>query len=158
MNELGFLNYFKENHNKLLKGSIIIGTEIQLNSVQASLIMQMRNVGLCENKSLNREVIGRIDIVFKYHQILYICELKFPKSNKKNWFWDALKVVGYCVYYKWQNEEFLIGERRMKPAIMAPLKRIKLHHEIIANKLGITLFGIEEDGEKYKIKEIKDRK
>lgn len=81
-----------------------------------------------------RAHIGRIDVILKYRGIYYVCEIKY-KSDKTD-FWDAMKVLGYCEYFKWQT-----SQRRVRPAIIIPQERIRLEHKIIAGRLGITLIG-----------------
>jgi hypothetical protein len=92
------------------------------------------------------KIIGKIDLLFKFKKKLYCGEIKW--TIPRNDFWSALKVVGYCAYYNWQNETWG-GFDAGFPAILIPKKHIKLEHKIVANNLKIALFGIIEtkDGE-----------
>ena len=93
-----------------------------------------------------RGFIGRIDLVFQYRSKLWVGEIKYQPYEGKD-FWDALKVIGYCHYYNWQNEDYIGVQKTARPCIFMPASRIKLHWQIIANKIGIVIFGIsEKDG------------
>lgn len=95
--------------------------------------------------------LGRIDLVFRYKRDTYCAEIKYRKCENND-FWDALKIIGYTEYYKWQtdNKDYL-------PAIIMPKESIKLEHQIVAGRCDIRIFLIYKDGDNYKLKMLDDR-
>lgn len=91
--------------------------------------------------------IGRIDVVFYKGSKMYIGEIKY--MNTPNDFWDATKVLGYCEYFKWQTDM-----KHALPAIIMPITAIKLEHQIVANRLKIRIFGIEETEKGFSLKDM----
>lgn len=78
---------------------------------------------------------GRVDIIFDHHGARYAGEIKYG-NLKNDGFWNALKVLGYVKYLKFQtNQQF-------RPAIIMPSHQIGLEIKIVTGKLGIKLFGI----------------
>jgi hypothetical protein len=146
--EKKFLKYLLENPGNVLKGIFIIDSEYNL---QKPGVLLTRDFYSFENtgRNLIKGSFGRIDIIFKYKGVTYCGEIKY-QPFRNNDFWDALKVVGYTTYYKWQVET-MGGEVSPQPAIFMPKNRIKLEHQIISGRLQIALFGIENKGEDYKL-------
>lgn len=93
-------------------------------------------------------VIGKIDVLFRKSGKMYAGEIKW--TIPRNDFWLAMKVVGYCAYYNWQNETWG-GNDVAHPAILIPMSHIKLEHKIVANKLKISIFGIIKVKDGYKL-------
>ncbi len=79
---------------------------------------------------------GRIDIIFDHHSVRYAGEIKYKNFPNDTGIWNALKILGYVKYLKFQTNE------HFNPAIILPYHHIDLETRIIANKLGIKLFGI----------------
>jgi Holliday junction resolvase-like predicted endonuclease len=94
---------------------------------------------------------GRIDLVVRHKCKTYCVEIKYRHNNSSD-FWESLKIVGYTEYYKWQmnNNSFL-------PAIIIPKENLRLEHQIVAGRCGITIFTVEEKDNKYYLKVIDDR-
>jgi len=151
--EARFQKYFINNTDIVLGGCIIMESEKSLypafHLLEKEINSRMR-FGEITGHSKAR-VIGRIDIMMKYGGVHYAVEIKYqPCSN--NDFWDAIKILGYTEYVNWQ-EDYI---KKFKPAIMMPLKRIKLEHKLVANKLKITLFGITKIGGSYEVNLIEE--
>ena len=91
--------------------------------------------------------IGRIDVIFYKASRMYIGEIKY--MSNPNDFWDATKVLGYCEYFKWQTDM-----KHALPAIIMPISSIKLEHKIVANRLKIRIFGIEEIESGFSLKDM----
>ena len=137
--ETKFHNYFKKNIK--ISGCILVKSEFILKDPNSLFKREISLVGLSGNSIKEGRTIGKIDVLFKHRSILYCGEIKWtlPRSD----FWSAMKVLGYCSYYNWQNEIWE-GSDPARPAILIPIKHIKLEHKIISNKLKIALFGIIE--------------
>ena len=104
------------------------------------------------HRLIRSQVIGRIDVLFRYRTRLYAGEIKFQPYEGHD-FWDALKIIGYCSYYNWQigldpNREIA------HPAILMPMNRIKLEHKIVSGQNEIALFGIVKNESCYHMKLI----
>ena len=144
--ELMFQDYFKGNFDKALRNCRLLSSEYRLYGAYSVLTREVygkSNAGGC---------IGRIDFIFMYKSKKYIAEVKYYPFLPYE-FWDALKVVGYTEYYKWQTEDTLVY-----PAVMIPSKKVKLEHQITAGRLGVTIFLITKlkDGD-YAVKMLDDR-
>lgn len=118
----------------------VIGTQIPLYS--AVQVLTKDTSLTFPEKPTTSGIIGRIDVIFKYKSTNYICEIKdcFKESGS---FWYATKALAYTEYYKWQVES-----NDFKPAVLIPLKGLKLEHQLIAGRLDIKLFiySIQSDG------------
>jgi len=143
-----FRKEFSINAGRMLKGLFYYKNEVCLYAPSSLL---SRDFYSFENikKERKEKYIGRIDLLFNYKEILYCGEIKYQPFAGSD-FWDALKIIGYTSYYKWQQECF--GEEIYpKSAIFMPFKRIKMEHKILAGRLGIIIFGIEKTEEGYKV-------
>ena len=137
-----------ENCGKMLTGLKFIDTEYRLypayNTLQADFYNPI--------KPISSKTIGRIDLIFVFRGRKYIGEIKWMPESCNN-LWDTLKVLGYCEYYKFQNQ-LTLEDNKVYPAILMPTKKIRLEEKIVAGRLKIALFGIEKKGEDYKITPI----
>lgn len=107
---------------------------------------------LAAGNTLPASCVGRIDLVMKYRGKVYVTEIKYrAPDNRSSDFWDALKVVGYCAYYKWQYEV-----KGARPAIIMPRGSVKLEHQVIAGSLGLQIFGAFTSNGVLKLKPILD--
>jgi len=140
--ETNFQNCFID--KKIISGCKILTTEFRLYEPYSLFKSEIRGI---YDKSV-KEVIGKIDVIFKYRQRTYTGEIKW--TIPRNDFWDAMKIIGYNIYYNWQNETWG-GFGRAYPAILIPIKHIKLEHKIVANKLKISLFGIDTHKSGYSL-------
>lgn len=132
-----FHNYFEEKGKigncHLIKNEFILYEPMSLFKREFSLINnEIPKKGKC---------IGKIDVLFRNKRKLYGGEIKW--NLPRNDFWSAMKILGYCVYFNWQNEAWG-SDDYASPAILIPIKHIALEHKLIANKLKISLFGIEK--------------
>lgn len=100
-----------------------------------------------ERKISTRENIGKIDLLFRFSSVDYVCEVKYYPFNNSE-FWDCLKVLGYCHYYNWQHDA------KRKPCVMLPKDKIKLEHFLTAQKLELDIFGITKQEDGYEIEKI----
>lgn len=144
--EKQFHTYLLENPSKVLKGLTVIDDECCLYRPGVLLTRELysfENIG----KKQRGKHFGRIDVIFRYKSTDYCGEIKYEPHYNDD-FWDAMKILGYTTYYRWQLE-CNGGESHHKPAILMPLNRIKLQHKIIAGRLGIALFGIVKEGENF---------
>lgn len=141
-----FHKFFINNPSQCLRGAEILGSEVVLHKA-----LKLLSRDFLESKKGRTHGIGRIDIIFRSCSVEYIAEIKYyPYSN--NEFWDALKVVGYAAYFNWIKD----CQCKYKPAILMPIEKIKLEHQIVAGRLGITLFGITKEQNNFKLKKITD--
>ena len=142
--------WVKNNKRKISYGHgkiDIIGIEVLLLSPSKVL---SEGLFLKEKKVKTGRFIGVIDYIFKYRQTIYICEAKCYSLNKRQSFWNSLKVLGYTAYYNWSNNT------KYEPALLLPKKYLRLEHFIVANKLKIKIFGYTKIKEgDYLIKELK---
>lgn len=146
-----FHDYFINNSQKVLKGCRLVASEFSLFPAYDVL----------RATSFNEDVrgsgaFGRIDLVFHYRNKTYVAEIKFYKNegSKKptGEFWDALKVLGYCAYFKFQTGQ----TSGVFPAIIMPIESIRLEHQHIASALNIKLFGIKALRGEYKLVTLTD--
>lgn len=148
--ENDFCRFFFKNNESMLKGSTLIAREYNLGSVENMLFREVyESIDPERNSIFGKKVTGRIDFVFKYKGNCYVAEVKYTKNQKD--FWDALKVVGYCVLYNWMNES------SFKPAIMMRKKDITLTHQMISGVLKITLFGFTQTPDGYTVSMISNK-
>lgn len=143
-NEVVFHKWWKENS---IKGFNVIKHEFILGDARNLLKRDVYDLMSSGENSGGAGVIGRIDTIFKYKGCMYVGEIKYMKAP--NDFWDAMKVLGYCEYFKWQT-----GMSYVKPAVLMPLKSIKLEHQIVSNRLKFKIFAIEKSGNKYLLKDM----
>lgn len=143
-NEVIFHKWWKENN---IKGFGVIKHEFILGDARNLLKRDVYDLISLGEKNTGAGVIGRIDTIFKYRGNVYIGEIKYMKAA--NDFWDAMKVLGYCEYFKWQT-----GMNHVKPAILMPFTSIKLEHQIVANKLKFKIFAIEKYQDIYILKDM----
>ena len=128
-----FHKWFITREHKYFKN---IESEVSLHSAYEMLSDEMNARSIFETRPVKRmRAVGRIDLVFTHKSKRYCCEIKYSRMGNTD-FWDALKVMGYAAYYSW------VMNRNYEPAIMCPAKALKLEHYLIANSLGIKLFGI----------------
>ena len=127
----------------VLKGSSYVAHEFRL---YPALELLQRDMDITKTVC-----IGRIDLVFMYKQRKYAAEIKYLRMTNND-FWDALKIIGYTEYYKWQ-----VNDRKVHPAIIIPRSKIRLEHQVVAGKLNLALFGVEEHNNKFKMTYIEDR-
>lgn len=140
--EAQFQDLFISNCSSIFKGAEVIDYEVPLVDVNSIMTKDF-------HKPTSPRGWGRIDLVLRYKCRVWVVELKFPKPDALNpTFFDALKVVGYCAYYNFQMSA------KAKPAIMMPVDCISLEHKIVANELGIGLFGIFRQGNSYKVRDL----
>ena len=140
--ELDFKKAFIRDSSSVLKNARFWKHEYPLYDAIDLLNRQAFLDGLNDGKSTGKP-IGRIDLVFSYRSKLYVAEVKYHNPTD---FWDATKVIAYTAYYNYQNE-IRDGFDRAHPAIFVPIKKIKLAHKIVANRLNCVIFGIEyKDG------------
>jgi hypothetical protein len=144
--EKTFHKYLINNPKKVLNGIEILDDEARLYKPGILLTRDFYSFERLEKKVI-KGCFGRIDVVFKYRGAIYCGEIKY-EPHKNSDFWDAMKVLGYTTYYKWQRETNG-GTLFPKPAILMPKSRIKLEHQIIAGRLGIALFGIIREGNEF---------
>lgn len=145
VNEVIFQKYFIK--KEIISGLRLIKSEFQL---KTPMSLFQRDIAWTMDPKLNhnklKDVIGRIDVLFRHKGHLHAGEIKWASERKD--FWDALKILGYCTYYNWQNETWG-GHDIAYPAILIPKKHIKLQHQITANKLKVDLYGIIKVGDDY---------
>lgn len=140
---------FIKDSNSVLPRSVYLDHEFRLLKAQDVLSREMyEEFGSIGHKK--RMCIGRIDLIFRYKSTNYAAEIKYQKGCASD-FWDALKIIGYTEYYRWQTDDSDI-----KPAIIIPLNKIKLEHQIIAGRSGIALFGVNKKSGEYTMKKISD--
>lgn len=141
-----FRKAFVTNASEMMKGLFFIEEEYRL--YPATDILQRDFYGFDENykRLLNTRQIGRIDLLFRYKSTLYAGEIKYQPYQGGD-FWDALKIIGYTRYLKFQAPQ--LGN--VKPAIFMPQDRIKLEHQILAGQLEILLLGITNKDENFTV-------
>ncbi len=98
-----------------------------------------------------KQGIGRIDLIFRYKAKNYCAEIKYRKCENND-FWDAVKIIAYTEYYKWQ-----VDNNDYKPAIIMPAESLSLEHQIAAGRCGITLFVVNRVGDGYKMKIVESK-
>lgn len=156
INEAKVHKLLLENPEKMLRGLSVSHSEFSLLPAYSVLTRDVREtVGFGSSNSSTDEgrIIGRIDVILKYQRALYATEIKYAKpTNTSSDFWESLKILGYTEYFKWQTDI-----TNIHPAIMIPLHSIKLEQQIVAGKLGLTIFAIYEELGKIKIKKLDDR-
>lgn len=147
--EKEFSNFFEKNPDKTLPKCTFFSREYRL--IRPSDLIKREFYEFDEDGKRigNAGCIGRIDVIFRYKGKKYAGEMKFQPFEGSD-FWDALKIVGYAAYYEWQTET-MGNIDYVKPAILMPSKRIKLEHKITARKMQLGLFGIEENGEDFRL-------
>ena len=147
-----FLEFFTSNPGQCLKWTKILGTEVPLYPASKMLSRDFIENYLSSGQiPRSGNCIGKIDVIFKSGGFAYVGEVKYYSFSDGE-FWDALKILGYSVYFNWTND----SGSRYKPAILMPLNKIKLEHQIVVGRLGITLFGILEEDGLFSIKKIGD--
>ena len=147
INERKIHSMLLENADKLLKNLSVSASEFKL--ISANDILR-REVIEGYEKGV---VIGKIDLILRYKKSQYVTEIKYnDETNGSPDFWSSLKVLGYCEYYKWQTGIV----RKIKPAVIVPIHSVRLEQQIIAAKLGVTIFAFYEDGGVYKLKLLSD--
>lgn len=99
----------------------------------------------------NTKGFGRIDLIVKSKSKFYCVEIKYNNKDSND-FWRSLKVIGYTEYYKWQthNNMYL-------PAVIIPKDTLRLEHQIVAGRCGVTIFTVDKKGETYYLKMLDDR-
>ena len=118
--------------NFFLKNICEIRCEVPLLSPNNILTQESEfNFNLPE---IGKNVIGKIDCIFRYHSVNYVVEIKDVSPGEKS-FWEASKALCYCEYYKWQ-----IANNAFKPAILIPESSLRLEHQIVAGRLKISIF------------------
>lgn len=150
--ETKFVKAFIEKTDEILPRCYLIRAEKPLYKAQQLLERQVysRMIYNSDYTYGNVDVIGRIDLIFKYKGCLYAVEVKFNDKFTNYEFWDALKIVGYTEYLNWQDEPI----KKFKPAVMIPKNKIKLEHRIVAGKLDLTIFAIVVENGKYKVERL----
>ncbi len=147
INERKIHSMLLENADKLLKNLSVSASEFKL--ISANDILR-REVIEGYEKGV---VIGKIDLILRYKKSQYVTEIKYnDETNGSPDFWSSLKVLGYYEYYKWQTGIV----RKIKPAVIVPIHSVRLEQQIIAAKLGVTIFAFYEDGGVYKLKLLSD--
>ena len=136
--EAEFLQYFYEHPVTTIDFGEFYRKEVSLFPALETLKNQ-----IYENQS-HGGAIGRIDVIFRYKGRIYAGEIKYKREEDGTDFWDALKIIGYTTYYKWQT-----GSTNIFPAILMPANKIKLEHQLIAGMLHVKLFGIKEKGNTF---------
>jgi hypothetical protein len=153
--EAHFHKKFIEKPDKYLRGCGLIKSEKKLFGAYNILDRDVRNKFLYNTKDLIEKKkipqIARIDLLILWRSRYYAVEIKYTPFTISD-FWDALKIIGYTEYLNWQEEPV----KKFAPAIMMPKNKIKLENQIVANKLNITLFGIEYINNDYEITQIDD--
>lgn len=145
--EAEFHSYFKENWGDVLPGCIMNAHEYSLYPA-----FDVLKKHLMPDEQITSKNFGRIDFIFEYKKTRYVAEVKYyPFSSGE--FWDAMKVVGYTSYYKFQTGQ----KDRVKPAIIMPIKSVSLEHQYVAADLGITIFAIEEYRGGFKMKKLEKK-
>lgn len=140
-----FSNWFYNNAPKKFKE---IQREVSLFSAYSTLEYQtFLDIG--RGQEFNEKQWGRIDFAFIYGSTEYVAEVKYF-STPSSEFWDALKVLGYCAYYNWQNS------RQAKPAIMIPADSLHLEHFITSLKLHLTIFAISKNDKGFNVEKVDD--
>lgn len=142
-----FHSFFLEKPNVVLKGCTLLEHEFRLYPTMDLLRI---STDIFAEETVTRH-FGRIDFVFRWKQGLYVAEVKYyPYSIGE--FWDAMKVLGYAIHYKFQTGI----RKRIIPAILMPIEHIRLEHQHIASSLKIALFGIKSSRGKYELTLIGD--
>jgi hypothetical protein len=95
--------------------------------------------------------VGVMDLIFKFKNKIYGCEIKSIYPTKQDAFWHSLKIIGYCSYYKFQTGNSL------NPAIMIPFETITLEIQYVCSDLKVKLFGYFEKDNEIHIQEISDK-
>ncbi len=122
-----------ENAKAVFKKSVgVVQSEFWLYEPISLLQEEVDSFFAAENRKVKAQ-IGRIDLVLKYRSRYLVCEIKY-KSHETD-FWDALKVMGYKVYFEWQTNQ------KATPTIIMPKEKIRLEHKIVAGRLSIQLIG-----------------
>lgn len=133
--------------DEILKRMKIIGVEVPLVS-PIEIITQGTGLTLPERNSKTN--IGRIDVIFRYKQRNYIAEIKDYEPKNKS-FWYATKSVAYCEYYKWQTED-----TNYNPAVIIPISSLRLEHQIVAGRMGLSIFVFQKIQGQFKLKLVDD--
>lgn len=131
--EADFQNYFIEYPNKVLKGCRLIRSEFSLYKAREVLKTDIYQDFVVGQDGL----FGRIDLIFRYRAKNYIAEIKCSNYEGSQDFFNSLKVLGYCEYFKFQT-----GLRDYYPAIILPKDKVTLEVKIICTKLKIKIFSI----------------
>lgn len=142
--EMIFHDWLRKNKIKRFE---FLHHEYPLGNASKLLEGDTRKSKLNDSRIYGAGVIGRIDVIFKYNKKTYIGEIKYMKALSD--FWEAMKVIGYCEYYKWQT-----GTSNVFPAVLIPIESVKLEHQIVANKLKIKIFVIEKLNNGYLVKDM----
>ncbi len=126
---------------------------LKVNGVEVPLIspihMFTKGTGLSLPERNNRINIGRIDVVMKYQKTNYVAEIKDYGVSS---FWYGMKCIGYCEYYKWQTDK-----QSYHPAVIIPKESLKLEHQVVAGRTGITIFTFEKKDGEFSMRLIDDR-
>ncbi len=152
--EADFQKFFIKDSDAVLKRCEYISHEYTLYSAYHIITRDFQESKLYNYKNINRRgnnSVGRIDLIFIYREIKYIAEIKYL-SYRTSDFWDAMKILGYVELYKFQTDD----KSRIKPAIIIPADKIKLEHQLIAGKLGITIFLIHKEEDTFTMKKLED--
>ena len=134
------------NGDELLKFLKVIRVEVPLIS-PIEIFTRGTSLNLPERN--NKTNIGRIDVLMRYHKTNYVAEIKDCGTSS---FWYSMKCIGYCEYYKWQYED-----SSYYPAVIMPKRNLKLEHQIIAGRTGMTIFVFEKIDGFFKIKPVDDK-
>ena len=116
------------------KNVVVVDNEYPLYSLKTLLSFDYNSL----YPNVRKEVIGKIDVVFRYGGIIYIAEIK---GNISRCFWYSTKVLAYRKWYLYQNSNnIIIKHQTTRPAIIIPKKVVTFENRMIANMLGITVF------------------
>lgn len=148
--ESKFKKFFIEKSSYALPKCTYVGNEIPIYPA-STIITRDFHEAIFSGEKISIRPVGRIDLIFYYRGIKYGAEIKYYPFGSSE-FWDALKIIGYIELYKFQTDN-----NHIKPAIMLPSNKIRLEHQLVAGKLGITLFLITGVGDNFFLKMLDDR-
>jgi hypothetical protein len=100
----------------------------------------------------NKTNIGRVDVIFRYGRTYYVAEIKDKNGKDPSSFWYATKALAYCEYLKWQTDS-----NDYRPAVIIPADSLRLEHQIVSGKLGLTIFLFKRVNGDFKMRPIDDR-
>ena len=143
--ELWFKQDFEKDADSILDRAVFLERETPLFKAMEILKREFYEDGFGNRNNYGKNVVGRIDLIFRWKSKEYAAEVKYIPFKGNGDFWDALKILGYCELYKWEYKKMI------HPAIIIPIDKIKLEHKIVANKLKIGLFGIKKEKHQFKM-------
>ena len=147
--EKKFQYYFVNNYGLVLKSSRYITHEAPLFKISDILSNTTSyDIDLKDSMETTREKmgIGRIDLIFQHKSKRYCAEIKYRKCDNND-FWDAVKIIAYTEYYKWQTDD-----NDYLPAIILPSESLTNEHQIAAGRCGIALFVVDKKEDGYSMK------